>query len=342
MARAESPLPEWVAEANRRLRARALLPRPEPSRRPPGLGDLCLAEPIEPGGAEPVLVCVTEVDRELATVRAVLASPETELATRSDLLVAAAESGLPFDLVLESEVSARLWWLQVERRVARLGPELAARLRDAVQPAAGVASPNAHRTPASAGGAAGAGLRRLERARLDALASGCEQQSAGGRRCLPLVVDPLLLVDPPGADAGARLGRIEAIAGALATAESSLLPGGAAAVLEAWDAGGRGRDPAIWRALQPCLERALAAPPAAASPAVEFTPPRAHGPPWADEALAAACGELLRGGARSIRLLTARRAWSREAPDEPAAVAAVRLAGGGALQLIRHHLEVNP
>jgi len=178
---------------------------------------------------------------------------------------------------------------------------------------------------------------------LGALAAVCEARAAGGRRGQPLVVDPLLLAALPGAASGSRIARIEAIAGELATAERSFVPGAAAAAaLEAWDAAGSGRDPALWRALEPCLERALTAPSASASRDVTFTPSRAQGPPWADEALAETCDELLRGGAQSIRLLTMPCAWSGDRPNELAAVAAARIAGGGALQLIRYHLEVNP
>ncbi len=340
MARTELSLPGWVEEANRRLRARPRLLQIGASLRPPEVGELCLAEPIEPGAAPPALVCVTEVDRELATVRVVLASPETDLASVADLLVAAADSGLPFDLMLESDVAARLWWLQVERRVAHLGPAV---VRGPADSGASVAPVRAGGLPLVADDDPRREFKAGEKARLGALAAGCEQRAAAGRRGLPLVVDPLLLAALPGAGSGSRFARIEAIAGELATAERSFVPGAAAAAaLEAWDAAGSGRDPALWRALEPCLERALTAPPASASRGVTFTPSRAQGPPWADEALAETCDGLLRGGAQSIRCLTAPCAWSGDRPEELAAVAAARFAGGGVLQIIRHHLEVNP
>lgn len=343
MTRAELSPPEWVEAANRRLRSRSRLPPAAPSLQPPEVGELCLAQALEPGTAEPALVCVIEVDRELATVRAVLASPETDLASGADLLVVAADTGLPFDLMLECDVAARLWWLQIERRVARLEPAMAALLQHATGPGAAATPPGERGLPLAAGNDPRWEFKAGEGARLGALAASCEERAAGGRRGLPLVVDPLLLAAWPGAAAGSQLARLAAIAGELATADRSVIPGAAAAaVLEAWDAGGSGRDPALWSALQPCLERALTAPPTAAFPAVAFTPSRARGPSWADKALAEACGGLQRGGAQSIRLLTMPCAWSDEGPDELAAVATARIAGGGALQLIRHHLEVNP
>jgi hypothetical protein len=343
VARAEPSFPGWVEAANRRLRSRPRLPLVGPSLRPPEVGELCLAQALDPGTAEPALVCVTEVDGELATVRVVLASPETDLAAVADLLVSAADSGLPFDLMLESDVAARLWWLQVERRVAHLGPATVALLQDMTGAGTAVASAGAFGLPLAAGDDPRHEFKTGERARLDALAAVCEERAAAGRRGLPLVVDPLLLAALPGASSGSRIARIEAIAGELATAERSFVPGAAAAAaLEAWDAAGSGRDPALWRALEPCLERALTAPSVSASRDVTFTPSRAQGPPWADEALAETCDGLLRGGAQSIRLLTMPCAWSGDRPEELAAVATARLAGGGALQLIRHHLEVNP
>lgn len=341
MARAEPSLPGWVEEANRRLRARPRLLQIGVSLRPPEVGDLCVAEPIEPGAAPPALVCVTEVDRELATVRVVLASPETDLASVADLLVATADSGLPFDLMLEGDVAARLWWLQVERRVAHLGPVV---VRGPADSGASVAPIGGSGLPVVADDDPRREFKAGEIARLGTLAAGCEERVSGGRRGLPLVVDPLLLAALPGAGSGSRIARLEAIAGELATAERSFVPGAAtaAAALEAWDAAGSGSDPALWRALEPCLERALTAPSTSASRDVRFTPSRAPGPPWVDEALAETCDGLLRGGVQSIRCLTAPCAWSGDRPEELVGVAAARFAGGRALQIIRHHLEVNP
>jgi len=341
VARAERSLPEWVREANRRLRGRPRLLALAGSLRCPEPGELCLAEPVEPGAAAPAIVCVVEVDHELATVRAALASPETDLAAGADLLVPAADCGLPFDLMIESDVEGRLWWSQVERKLGRLDERLAGLVGDAVRSGPAAAPPAVRGMPLVFAGDPRSEFKDGERDRLGALAADCERAVAAGRSALPLVLDPALLADPQAGGGRSRSARLEAIVGRLATAGRPIVPGGAVpAVLEAWDAGGSRLDPDLWRALQPCLERALAAPPPPGAPGVAFEPSRAPGPAWADAALAATCGGLLLGGARSIRLLTTPRAWSGDRAGG-AGVALAR-AGGGVLQLIRHDLEVNP
>lgn len=341
MPRTESWLPEWVLEANRRLRGRPRLPSVGRSLRSPEVGDLCVAEPVEPGAAAPAIVCVVEVDHGLATVRAALASPETDLASGADLLAAATDSGLPFDLMVESDVEGRLWWTQVERRVGRLGERLAGLVRDAVRLGAAAAPAGVRGVPVVAADDPRRELRDGERSRLGALVADCERATAGGLSGLPLLLDPALLAGLPAGDGCSRSVGLEAIARELATAGRPIVPVGAVpAVLEAWDAGGSRLDPDLWRALQPCLQRTLAAPPGPAAPVVAFEPPRARTPAWAEEALAETCGGLLLSGARSIRLLTTTSAWSGDRPGAPAV--AMARTGGGALQLIRHNLEVNP
>lgn len=341
MTTTERSLPDWVEEANRCLRARPLLPPAGGSRRAPEVGDLCVAEPSDRGSADPAIVCVVEVDDDLATVQVALASPDTDLASDAHLLAPAGDTGLPFDLMISTDVTGRLWWLQVERRVGRLGATLAQWLRDACRGGPSAAPAGVRGMPVVGAQDARRGFEAGERRRLAALAADCERAVAGGLRALPMVVDPRLFTGLPRDASGAWAGRLAAVAGELTVAGRSFLPGRAvAAVVEAWDADSSRLDPDLWRAVQPCLERALAAAPAAAGPAVTFEPPRAGQPAWSDDALAETCGVLLEGGARAIRLLTLPSAWSGERLEAPAA--AIARGGGRAVQLIRHNLEVNP
>jgi hypothetical protein len=332
-------LPGWVEEANQRLRARPPLPPAGGPRRAPEVGDLCLAEPVDRGAAEPAIVCVIEVDGDLAVVRAALASPDTDLACDAHFLAPAAQTGLPFDLMISSGITGRLWWFQVARRLGRLDSTLAAWLRDACRRGPGAVPAAVRGMPVTDARNAWRELEAGERGRLAALTADCERALAGGLRALPLVVDPRLLAGLPGDEARSRAARLAAIAGELTIAGRSLIPGrAAAAVVETFDAGGSRLDPDVWRALLPCLERALAAP-LAGRPAVTFEPPRAPGPAWADDALAESCDALLAGGARSVCLLTTPQAWAGERPGEPAA--AVARSGAGTLQLIHRNLEVS-
>jgi hypothetical protein len=339
---ARSRLPSWVGEANRRLASRTPAEPAGTGLAAPRIGELRIAQPVEAGTAEPRLVCVLDTDPRLATVRAALVLNEVDVAAGADLLAPAADTGLPVDLAVARDVTGTLWWSQVARCVGRLDRRRTDLVRDAVSNGPGSVPRRVRGVPVVAADDARRELKAGERAAMRALAADCEAAGVDRARPLPLLVDPALVEILATDDAASYASRLTAIVAELAIADRPVLPGGAAAViLEAWDRGFRGsRD--TWQGLLPLLERALSTP--AGTPggeSCEYEPERRSVTSRADGALAQACAEQARLGAKAIRLLTTPAGWTRGSVGAPA-LATVRVGGGDPLRLIHQHLEVNP
>jgi hypothetical protein len=76
-------------------------------------------------GHEPSrMVLVTRVDQPTRTVGVVLLSPETDLWTDTDILLKGEETGLAFDLLLQTELVGPLFWSQLGHPVGRLDAKL--------------------------------------------------------------------------------------------------------------------------------------------------------------------------------------------------------------------------
>lgn len=341
MRRAKEATPSWLGEANRRLREVGLGSTANRTDGPPRVGELRVAEPVEQGTAAAGIVCVVDVDPVLAAARAALVSNETDLATAADLIAPGASTGLPFDLMVETDVIGTLWWSQLVRRVGQLAPRLTARLRDAAAHGVEGVPEHLRGVPVVSAGDPRQDFKGEESVRMAALSTDCETAVAGGASGLPLMVDPALVAAQSTDDASRYAARLTAVVVAVADADRPVVPAGAAALLlEAWDRGLR-PPPDAWRGLQPLLERALVGQAPGAKTSVDFRPSRRHRLRSADRALADACAEQGRRGVSAVRLLTARDAWftGRAHGTNPAAV---RLAGGSRLWLIRQHLEVRP
>jgi len=304
-------------------------------------GDLRVAEPVDHGSGEPRIICVLDVDPRLATVRAALVSHEVDLAGGADVLIPAVDTGLPFDLMVESDVTGTLWWFQVERMIGRLDERLTELVRTAVRAGATALPRRVRGVPVVDADDPRRELRSREGERMASLGADCEATVVTGGATIPLVVDPALVAAREADDAAGYAARLAAIAGEMATSTHPVIPSRAAAViLEAWDRGLR-LPSDVWRGLQPCLERALTVADEQPTGTIVFEPARASGEPWADRALAEACAEQLAAGGAAARLLTTPERWSgsRQEDRRPATVS---LGGDRRLRLIRHHLEVQP
>ena len=340
MSRDRSKLPTWVRQANRRLAERIPVGSIETGPWEPRAGELRIARPVSPGVADPRLVCVVDVDPVLATVRSALVSNEVDLAAGADLLLSAAATGLPFDLVVQSDVTGALWWSQVERCVGRLDRRLTDLVCDAVAAGPARVPRRVRGMPLAAADDPRLELKAVEAAAMRALAADCEVAGAHDPRPVPLMVDPALVEILSTDDAASYSERLTAIAAELATAQRPVVPTAAVPViLAAWDRGFRVAGD-TWRGLQPCLERALSAPLEGSPGQVRYAPDRRATTPRADRALADACTQQALLGATAIRLLTTARAWTTDRPG--ASTLATAHVGGGRLRLIRHNLEVSP
>lgn len=341
MSRARAKLPGWVRHANRRLAGRTRVQSPEGDLGVPRTGDLRIARAVSPGAVDPRIVCVVDVDPLLATVRAALVGNETDLATGADLLAPAAATGLPFDLIVQSDVTGTLWWSQVERCVGRLDRRLTELVGDAVSNGAARVPRRARGMPVVAAHDPRRELKTVEIAAMRALSAECETAAGRDARPVPLVVDPALVEISSTDDAASYVGRLAAIAAELANADLPVLPAGAASViLDAWDRGFRATTDA-WRGLQPCLEQALSAPRGSGARPVRYEPERRATSARADHALGEACTRQAIAGATAIRLLTTPQAWTADRPGG-SSLATAHVGDGSRLRLIRHNLEVSP
>lgn len=305
------------------------------------VGDLRVAESVDAGSAEPRIICVLDADPRLATVQAALVSHEVDVAGGADVLIPAAATGLPFDLMVESDVTATLWWFQVERLIGRLDERLTGFVLTAVRTGAAVLPRRVRGVPVVDADDPRRALRSTESQHMGCLGADCESAGVTGGNPIPLVVDPALVAVREADDVAAYAARLAAVAAELATSASPIVPSrAAAAILEAGDRGLR-LPCDVWRGFQPCLERALADADQESAGEVVFEPGRTSRDRWADRALAEACAEQLAAGARTVRLLTAPESWSgsRQRSRRPATAG---LGGDRRLRLIHHHLEVHP
>lgn len=84
------------------------------------LGGIYRAGPMDPGD-RPALVLVTAVDDTTQSVSVTLLSPDVELGTSSDLILAPGMTGLSYALLAESDIFGYLWFVQLDRALGRVG-----------------------------------------------------------------------------------------------------------------------------------------------------------------------------------------------------------------------------
>jgi hypothetical protein len=336
----DEKLPEWLAAARFRERARRPLEISDDWPRLPRVGDLRIADPTVAGRSDPRMVLVIGLDPEIGVADVTLVSNETEFASGSDVVVAAGTSGLPFDVVVESGVVARIWCVQLGRLVAELGSEA---VRDARRCAMAEWTKTAD-SPRVQEGEAGLDQRSLfrqrERRELGALSEDC-RETLGRRGTGPeTVIDPVLLDSPAGGSQGRRIERWLAAAEILIRSKNVTVPVAAlSSSLETCGFGHRPWGPDELRAVLPLLERALAERRPGYDERVEVEPGRSRPAEGMDRELMSMLSTASRCGRRTVRLLTLPEAWTGEFCESMAMARAV-MADGTEMQIIRHNLEV--
>jgi len=331
MSRGDTALPGWVEEANRRLRSR---PRPEARDdwpRPPEVGEIRVAEPVDCEDGEPRLVYVLAVDNELGSARVALISNEVIMASEADLVLRGAEIGLPFDLLVEPELEGELWWIQIGRRLAGLGDRrLDSGARNRLDRFEGGPSVSDREL-----------FKAEEAADLSRLVGPCGDIAAAGRDGVPLLVDPTLLARRTGEHNAAFLNRVLAVAGVVSRHPKVIVPAGSLdeVVAACVPSGGSGLGMDLGTALRPLLERSLTSSPEPSSETVVYEPGRIPTLASAERSLSAELLRLADLGQKSARLITDRERWADTASGASLPVA-VECHGRGRVQVIRHTLEV--
>ena len=334
MKHTEKPVPTWVEVAGRRLRRRPRVEVVDDWPRPPQIGDVRIAEPIEEGCGEPRVVIVVAVDPLVASAKVVLASNDVHMVTPRELPLSAGDIDLPFDLMIEPDLMGELWWIQIGRRLGRLTERWIERLHRSVTSPVGGAHqvrrveelPCARRS-----------FRLGEETALDRLAIRVRnRQDRHGLGTVPVVVDPALLVRDQTESAGDFLARMLLLSRAVGAAEQVMIPEGALDLDQLSQVVPELRGD-LEVALRPILERRLNEPASPAPGDILFNPGRVHGPLAAERVLANELSRSCRGSRPTSRLLTTARAWTDGGSIRRPAV--LRLGDRRRVHLIRHDLE---
>lgn len=334
MNHTEHPVPTWVEVAGRRLRRRSRLDVVDDWPRPPEIGDLRIAEPIDEECGEPRVVVVLDVDPLVASARVVLASNEVDMVTTRDLLLRTDDTDLPFDLVVEPDLVGELWWIQIGRRLGRLREPWIHMLHEAVGGAVGAARRG---RSAEELACAARSFRIEEEAALGRLAIRVDDRDdAHGLGRVPVVVDPALLVRDRTESAEAFLARLLLLSRAVGAAEHVLIPEGGLDVNQLIRVIPELKGD-LQAALRPILERGLIEPTSPAPEGAVFNPGRVPGPPAAEEVLADELSRSGRGSCSTTRLLTTARMWTDGGSTRRPAV--LHFGDQRRVHLIRHNLE---
>lgn len=336
-------LPRWLSQARNRVRVRGPIRARDDWPHVPRIGELRLADPMVPGQTDPRIVLVIGVEPQIGVADVALVSNETEFASDEDVVIGCGASGLPFDLIVEPGIMARLWCIQLGRLVANLDVGLARAVRqramDVQTPADDTSRVVEDRAPVDQRSV----FKRRERAELDALSADCQlavrRHGSGSEVMLdPALFDPAL-VGPE----HQRFERWLTVAEILVRSAPVIVPVTAlesnlrTCTLDSRLAAGRRRPDAV-RALLPLFERVLAERPARFDDDLEMVPKRSRRADAVERELMWMLSSASKRGSRSVRLLTVPAAWTGEFP-EPMVMARVVTADRTELQIIRHNLE---
>lgn len=308
--------PDWLAQA---LQAAPTPARSLPDHRMPAAGDIRLLNSMDRPGPPSRLVAVRSVDHRDGTASVALLSPETALAGPQDRLLPSAGTGLAYDLLLEDDVQAPVWLLQ-------LGPAVGA----AHDPSEIGAAPLRDELDARWT------WKEEELDALGALADDCIRQLAAGPPTT--VVDPLCLDLSAGETVLAHV--------AVHVAES---PPGERPLIPAWTmlpgpdgapAFGRWRDAAQYYTLRVLQDAALTG-----CAAYMARPPRPDHA-WIagrelgrDDPLAAVLADLVKDGARCVRVMTASAMWNVDAKGLRVGDPVAAEVGGVRCQILWHAVD---
>jgi hypothetical protein len=183
-----TPVPEWLT-ALRGANTPPQLTDPVAVDGPDELvGAICRAVPMD-GQGDRALVLVVASDPERGMHTVLLLSPDVPLATANDVLLTGSATGLPYELLAQTDVFGYLWHAQLDSTVARLPEALSSQLLTRATDVAAGPALKAERDPRW-------GYKLAELARIQALTGSCTGQLVDGEP--HLLVDPVSLI--PGND----------------------------------------------------------------------------------------------------------------------------------------------
>ena len=90
-------------------------------------GEIRVLESMDGGELAPRIVVVAAADADAGTASVVLTTNELELATSSDLVVVPEETGLPYPVLVETDIVSEAWAVQLSTKVGRLSVDTAQR-----------------------------------------------------------------------------------------------------------------------------------------------------------------------------------------------------------------------
>jgi hypothetical protein len=336
-------VPEWLSQARTGRRVRGPLEARDDWPRLPRVGELRIAVPTVFGQADPRMVVIVDVEPEIGVAEVALVTNEIEFASAEDVVMGAEATGLPFDLLFETEIVGRLWCIQLGRLVAELDSELARTVRRSLREERTRAAATPHVAEDTAALDQRSLFRKRERLELEALSEDCQQALIRHGSASEVVLDPALF-DP--ASEGSRLPMFERW---LVVAQNVVRPapvtvpvGVLESSLESHGIGPRpwsGRPgPDAVRALLPLFERVLAERSPRIGGNLEIVPARRRPADAVDRELISMLSSASKRGCRTVRLLTVSEAWTGEF-SEAMAMARFVAADRTELQVIRHNME---
>jgi hypothetical protein len=124
MSANSAALPNWLTAALESRGAETVRPNETWPRRP-RVGEFSVLESMDPSAAPRRVVLVIDVDASERFALVALVTNETEVAGARDIRLAPAETSLPYDAVVESDVVGTAWWAQLGAPLGKLDTDLA-------------------------------------------------------------------------------------------------------------------------------------------------------------------------------------------------------------------------
>jgi hypothetical protein len=339
----ESKLPAWLHEARARLDLRNRIGPTEDWPRIPAVGEVRIASPAEVGLVDPRLVVVISVDPDRGFADVALCSNEIDLASTADVVMARGDSGLPFDVAIETDVVDRLWLHQLRGVVTRLDPEMTGIVRRAVDTGPD-AIPLELKGPAIGTRAEGLLLFKSQEHRA--------LRVLGGVAGLPSheISEPAVLIDPALFTARAEEAEEDSVLRMLGLAEVLARTPTAAVPVDAlrgflehsgWldEAYIGHQDLDLYRSLVLLFERALADPSWSEPREMALHPPRRSASGVAEQELRLMLGSLEPSRVTSLKLVTDPEFWEGEFTGSYAMAEVGWADGSGPIQVVRQRLE---
>lgn len=159
----------------------------------PAPGQIRLVRSMEPIGPAPRFVLILAVQEKPGFVSALLLTNETELASDVDVVLSTVDTGLPFSLLAETDLSAPFWTAQLSPVTAVVSAELTLAITRAVQSDFAGLEEFRRGLPLRGKEDARWQWKEHELAEVQALASSCLSAIQEGLDTSPMYLDPGLL-----------------------------------------------------------------------------------------------------------------------------------------------------